>query len=342
MEPGTDCMNQNKMKDASHLNSFDEAEAEAEADDVDCRICREYEPIEKLISPCNCSGSLALVHTSCLRQWRLQQSQTVRLTHCDICLSQFAFIKQPTLYTFLKSMACSPLPNPSQIFDGMIQHLLIYECSHLTCNSIRCFLFTGTLFLLPILGKLVLDLCFRGVMFFLLIDQNIDEMIFPHSVAVSIPKLNKTDIIAEIWRPLPLTVSLSVFDVLSGLLAFAVLASLSERVSTTTRWNFRVRLSHLLDSFVKMFDALVPHTVFGYTWFVLIFIPSLYLIARPSKSLQEHDGTIKYIPSYILVVFSVILDVTRKCYQCYSKWLNEAHLREGIEEELLLERERKI
>uniref|UniRef100_A0A8D8WH84 E3 ubiquitin-protein ligase MARCH3 n=1 Tax=Cacopsylla melanoneura TaxID=428564 RepID=A0A8D8WH84_9HEMI len=50
-----------------------------------CRICHEDDTNEKLISPCECIGTLAMVHTNCLEKW-LSTSNTDR---CEIC--KYAF-----------------------------------------------------------------------------------------------------------------------------------------------------------------------------------------------------------------------------------------------------------
>jgi hypothetical protein len=49
-----------------------------------CRICHQNESFElksDLISPCNCSGSMANVHQHCLQRWASIASTSV----CDIC-----------------------------------------------------------------------------------------------------------------------------------------------------------------------------------------------------------------------------------------------------------------
>ncbi|XP_046838563.1 E3 ubiquitin-protein ligase MARCHF2-like isoform X1 [Vespa crabro] len=54
---------------------------------VYCRICHEADDsIEELIDPCDCTGSLGLIHASCLEKW-LSSSNT---DHCEIC--KYAFV----------------------------------------------------------------------------------------------------------------------------------------------------------------------------------------------------------------------------------------------------------
>lgn len=50
-----------------------------------CRICHEGGLQEELLSPCECLGSLATIHRSCLEHW-LSASGT---SFCELCLYQF-------------------------------------------------------------------------------------------------------------------------------------------------------------------------------------------------------------------------------------------------------------
>ncbi|XP_044735741.1 E3 ubiquitin-protein ligase MARCHF2-like [Chrysoperla carnea] len=50
-----------------------------------CRICQSNTCRERLISPCNCKGTLAYVHLSCLERWLNQSSRS----YCELCLFQF-------------------------------------------------------------------------------------------------------------------------------------------------------------------------------------------------------------------------------------------------------------
>ncbi|KAJ8946194.1 hypothetical protein NQ314_008946 [Rhamnusium bicolor] len=54
-----------------------------------CRICHTNTVNESLISPCNCKGSLAYVHLSCLERWLNQSSRR----HCELCMYQFNAIE---------------------------------------------------------------------------------------------------------------------------------------------------------------------------------------------------------------------------------------------------------
>ncbi|XP_067002402.2 E3 ubiquitin-protein ligase MARCHF3 [Anabrus simplex] len=56
-----------------------------------CRICHEDDLKESLISPCNCTGTLGLIHRRCLEKW-LSTSNTDR---CEICKFRFLIDRLP-------------------------------------------------------------------------------------------------------------------------------------------------------------------------------------------------------------------------------------------------------
>ncbi|XP_033751135.1 E3 ubiquitin-protein ligase MARCH8-like [Pecten maximus] len=86
---------QNKSK-LSRVISVDIADrslpAPADISDgvVVCRICHDDDSEQPLISPCFCSGSMGMLHMSCLEQW-LGTSDT---TKCEICQFQFSINKK--------------------------------------------------------------------------------------------------------------------------------------------------------------------------------------------------------------------------------------------------------
>ncbi|XP_049881056.1 E3 ubiquitin-protein ligase MARCHF8-like [Pectinophora gossypiella] len=63
-----------------------------------CRICM-TRGRERLISPCNCKGSLANVHLSCLERWLNQ----VGRNHCELCGFSYPAIRTPR-YTVLQAL----------------------------------------------------------------------------------------------------------------------------------------------------------------------------------------------------------------------------------------------
>ncbi|XP_024911551.1 E3 ubiquitin-protein ligase MARCH3-like isoform X2 [Cynoglossus semilaevis] len=66
-----------------------------------CRICHEDQSCGELLSPCECSGSLATVHRTCLEQWLT----TSNMGHCELCRHQFALERLPKPLT---EWLCAP------------------------------------------------------------------------------------------------------------------------------------------------------------------------------------------------------------------------------------------
>lgn len=56
-----------------------------------CRICHEGSSAGDLLSPCECAGSLAMVHRVCLEHW-LTASST---SHCELCHFEFSLERLP-------------------------------------------------------------------------------------------------------------------------------------------------------------------------------------------------------------------------------------------------------
>jgi len=56
-----------------------------------CRICHEGEQLEKLISPCRCSGTMGLVHKSCCERWLSSCNQDT----CELCKQQLRVERRP-------------------------------------------------------------------------------------------------------------------------------------------------------------------------------------------------------------------------------------------------------
>ncbi|XP_029904013.1 E3 ubiquitin-protein ligase MARCH3 isoform X2 [Myripristis murdjan] len=66
-----------------------------------CRICHEGGGLEELLSPCECSGTLAMVHRACLEHWLTASNSS----HCELCHHQFALERLPKPFT---EWLCSP------------------------------------------------------------------------------------------------------------------------------------------------------------------------------------------------------------------------------------------
>uniref|UniRef100_A0A8B9K1Y4 RING-CH-type domain-containing protein n=1 Tax=Astyanax mexicanus TaxID=7994 RepID=A0A8B9K1Y4_ASTMX len=60
-----------------------------------CRICHEGLSAGDLLSPCECAGTLAMVHRVCLEHW-LTASGT---SHCELCHFEFALERLPKPFT---------------------------------------------------------------------------------------------------------------------------------------------------------------------------------------------------------------------------------------------------
>ncbi|KAM8763407.1 E3 ubiquitin-protein ligase MARCHF3 [Acanthopagrus schlegelii] len=56
-----------------------------------CKICHEGRITGELLSPCECSGSLAMVHRACLEHWLTASNSS----HCELCHHQFALERLP-------------------------------------------------------------------------------------------------------------------------------------------------------------------------------------------------------------------------------------------------------
>eukprot|EP00295_Goniomonas_pacifica_P041595 CAMPEP_0175980132 /NCGR_PEP_ID=MMETSP0108-20121206/46631_1 /TAXON_ID=195067 ORGANISM="Goniomonas pacifica, Strain CCMP1869" /NCGR_SAMPLE_ID=MMETSP0108 /ASSEMBLY_ACC=CAM_ASM_000204 /LENGTH=336 /DNA_ID=CAMNT_0017310559 /DNA_START=53 /DNA_END=1063 /DNA_ORIENTATION=- len=64
---------------------IDEANQPEEDCPAECRICRMDETDGPLISPCECRGSIALVHTACLQQWVETRGESDQQLTCEVC-----------------------------------------------------------------------------------------------------------------------------------------------------------------------------------------------------------------------------------------------------------------
>ncbi|OXU20448.1 hypothetical protein TSAR_014418 [Trichomalopsis sarcophagae] len=63
-----------------------ESKSSGSTSSLGCRICYEDGTSEELIEPCECSGTLGLIHASCLERWL----STWNTDRCEICKYGFA------------------------------------------------------------------------------------------------------------------------------------------------------------------------------------------------------------------------------------------------------------
>jgi hypothetical protein len=64
-----------------------------------CRICLESEPVDDLITPCWCSGSMSHIHSKCLEEWISQTTNPENKIRCNVC--KFKYVKSnPPKYCF--------------------------------------------------------------------------------------------------------------------------------------------------------------------------------------------------------------------------------------------------
>ncbi|XP_070706642.1 E3 ubiquitin-protein ligase MARCHF3-like [Pempheris klunzingeri] len=95
-----------------------------------CRICHDSGAQEELLSPCDCSGTLATIHRSCLEHW-LSASGT---SFCELCHYQFTvqrksrslleWLQNPSLRqekrTLFGDMVCFLLITPLATISGWL------------------------------------------------------------------------------------------------------------------------------------------------------------------------------------------------------------------------------
>ena len=67
----------------------------ANSDEPFCRICHEGGSSGELVSPCECSGTLAMVHRACLERWLTSSNSS----HCELCRYQFSLERLPKPFT---------------------------------------------------------------------------------------------------------------------------------------------------------------------------------------------------------------------------------------------------
>ncbi|XP_026150124.1 E3 ubiquitin-protein ligase MARCH3 [Mastacembelus armatus] len=122
-----------------HTNRPSEAAAGTDSlcsEELFCRICHEGRVSGELLSPCKCSGSLAMVHRACLEHWLTASNSS----HCELCNHQFTLERLPKPLT---EWLCSPL---------------LQQQRRTLCGDAVCFLFITPL------ASLSGWLCVQGAM----------------------------------------------------------------------------------------------------------------------------------------------------------------------------------
>lgn len=80
-------------------------------EDLLCRICYDDSSQEILVVPCNCKGTMAFVHKSCLERWLAESNSSV----CELC--HFRYItERATRYTASEAI-CKWLRNTDEDYD---------------------------------------------------------------------------------------------------------------------------------------------------------------------------------------------------------------------------------
>ncbi|XP_031148603.1 E3 ubiquitin-protein ligase MARCH3-like isoform X1 [Sander lucioperca] len=130
-------------QEVTHYHTCDMATEECAAipdslcsDEPFCRICHEGSGSEELLSPCECCGSLAMVHRTCLEHWLTASNSS----HCELCHHQFALERLPKPLT---EWLCAPS---------------VQQQRRTLCGDVVCFLFITPL------ASLSGWLCVQGAM----------------------------------------------------------------------------------------------------------------------------------------------------------------------------------
>lgn len=96
------------------------------AEEPFCRICHEGSGAGDLLSPCECAGSLAMVHRVCLERW-LTASST---SYCELCHFEFALEILPKPLTEVKSSAAELENNFCPLKDKILYNM--HNCKYST------------------------------------------------------------------------------------------------------------------------------------------------------------------------------------------------------------------
>lgn len=141
-------------------------------DDMSCRICRDTEKNDTYCSPCACTGSMQLVHTTCIQTW----IQTKRSSVCEVCQASYTIKvnKVSSCYYFLGLYGCTVMLGAITIsLDFNLDHVLLsfsattradYILSGIKAHIFSCiYLYIMAIFVIPVH---ILFACLFGTLFY--------------------------------------------------------------------------------------------------------------------------------------------------------------------------------
>jgi hypothetical protein len=148
VQPPTDGAATDSVTTPSSTGGETTPSVNAESEDpVACRICRDETSAEELIQPCNCTGTMAYVHRSCLDTWRSEclRRNPVNAARCEVCHAQFVISVQYNTVDVAQRLAAASL---KQALDGFLflialwivgvlsGYLATYALGSITCNAV--------------------------------------------------------------------------------------------------------------------------------------------------------------------------------------------------------------
>ncbi len=103
-----------------------------------CRICLDAEPIQDLIQPCLCSGSMAYVHADCLHRWLEETTNPENKINCSVC--KFKYLKTTPPTYFFRDF-CQALNRGNSMVVGTLNVMLFnFFLTYILFGFIQLFL----------------------------------------------------------------------------------------------------------------------------------------------------------------------------------------------------------
>jgi len=100
----------------------------------ECRICLEFAPINKLISPCSCRGTSKYVHIHCLQKWRRLTTNTLAKTTCLECNTPYN-LRKKYIYLYMDKIFINNNYPILWIIHRIIDFLLFYYTYNIYISS---------------------------------------------------------------------------------------------------------------------------------------------------------------------------------------------------------------